>query len=364
MKIGLIGFSTRNYIPYIEYYENIFKSNNISYECIFWDRFNNDNTKKKSNEYTIHVVCKPGMNKLRKIFPMYKFKMELERIIEKEQYTHLVVLTTVPGVLIWKKLLAGFKNRYILDIRDYSYEKYGWYRKIVEKLIANSYFTAISSNGFKAFLPQSNKIITCHNIGSNFHEEKEVIDLKDKEKITIGFVGGIRYFEENCKLINIFANNPKYQLTYIGRKNLDCDLEGYCKKKGIKNVLFKGEFNNAEKPEIYKQIDFINAIYGNESLEVTTALPNRLYDGILFKKPILASKGTYLGEVVDEYKLGMVVDSDEQNKKFIDKIDSYISNFDEVDFITKCQKFKERILLEQNIFFYHIREFVSNRNLK
>lgn len=47
MKIGLIGFSTRNYIPYIEYYENIFKSNNISYECIFWDRFNNDNTKKK-----------------------------------------------------------------------------------------------------------------------------------------------------------------------------------------------------------------------------------------------------------------------------------------------------------------------------
>lgn len=46
MKIGLIGFSTRNYIPYIEYYENIFRSNNISYECIFWDRFNNDNTKK------------------------------------------------------------------------------------------------------------------------------------------------------------------------------------------------------------------------------------------------------------------------------------------------------------------------------
>lgn len=137
---------------------------------------------KKSNEYTIHVVCKPGMNKLRKIFPMYKFKMELERIIEKEQYTHLVVLTTVPGVLIWKKLLAGFKNKYILDIRDYSYEKYSWYRKIVEQLIANSYFTAISSNGFKTFLPQSDKIITCHNIGNKFSEEKEIGDLKNKEK--------------------------------------------------------------------------------------------------------------------------------------------------------------------------------------
>ena len=49
--------------------------------------------------------------------------------------------------------------------------------------------------------------------------------------------------------------------------------------------MFKGEFKNEDKPEIYREIDFINAIYGNKSLEVTTALPNRLYDGILFKKP-------------------------------------------------------------------------------
>ena len=362
MKIGLIGFSTRNYIPYIEYYENIFKSNNISYECIFWDRFNNDNTKKKSNEYTIHVVCKPGMNKLRKIFPMYKFKMELERIIEKEQYTHLVVLTTVPGVLIWKKLLAGFKNKYILDILDYSYEKYSWYRKIVEQLIANSYFTAISSNGFKTFLPQSDKIITCHNIGNKFSEEKEIGDLKNKEKIIIGFVGGVRYFDENCKFIQIFANNPKYQLYYIGKRNLDCDLEGYCKRNNIKNVVFKGEFKNEDKPEIYRKIDFINAIYGNKSLEVTTALPNRLYDGILFKKPIIASEGTYLGDVVDEYGLGIVININKPTKNIIEKFDKYINNFDGVNFVKKCQEFKEKIFFEQDNFLKHIRLFTSKIN--
>ena len=87
MKIGLIGFSTRNYIPYIEYYENIFKSNNISYECIFWDRFNNDNTKKKSNEYTIHVVCKPGMNKLRKIFKNEYLDENRDEEFELEEQT-------------------------------------------------------------------------------------------------------------------------------------------------------------------------------------------------------------------------------------------------------------------------------------
>ena len=87
---------------------------------------------------------------------------------------------------------------------------------------------------------------------------------------------------------------------------MDCDLEGYCKRNNIKNVVFKGEFKNEDKPEIYREIDFINAIYGNKSLEVTTALPNRLYDGILFKKPIIASKGTYLGEVIKKYGFNAV----------------------------------------------------------
>lgn len=173
MKVGLIGFSIRNYIPYIEYYEDVFKNNDIKYECIFWDRFTNRNTEKNNNEYTVHITCEPGINKIRKLIPMYKFKKEIERIIEEEQYTHLVILTTVPGVLISKSLLRNFRNKFILDIRDYSYEKYGWYRKIVGELIINSYFTAISSNGFKTFLPKSNKIITCHNIGNSFSEEKE-----------------------------------------------------------------------------------------------------------------------------------------------------------------------------------------------
>lgn len=359
MKIGIIGFGERNFIPYVEVYENELKKANIQYECIFWDRFNDSLVSKNSNEYTVHVRCEPGISKFKKIIPMLKFKQQIEKILRKEHYTHIIVLTTLPGVLIHKILLKQYADKYILDIRDYSYEKYSWYKKIVEKLIANSYFTAISSNGFKAFLPQSNKIITCHNIGSDFPKEKEGVDLKNKEKITIGFVGGIRYFEENCKLINVFANNPKYQLAYIGRKNLDCDLEAYCKRNNIKNVLFQGDFNNADKPEIYKGIDFINSVYGNGSLEVTTLLPNRLYDGILFKKPVLASKGTYLGKIVDEYKLGIVVDINEQNKKFIEIVNTYINNFDKVAFVKKCQKFQERILLEQKSFLNNIKAFIT-----
>ena len=361
MKIGVIGFGERNFMPYVETYENEFKKANIPYDCIFWDRFNDDaSISKNNNEYIVHIRCEPGINKFKKLIPMLKFKRQIEKILQREHYTHLVVLTTLPGVLIYKILLKNYSNKYILDIRDYSYEKYGWYRKRVEKLVANSYFTAISSNGFKAFLPKNEKIITCHNIGSNFSDENEVRDLKNKETLTIGFVGGIRYFEENCKFIKAFANNPKYQLAYIGKRNLDCDLEGYCKRNNIKNIIFKGEFKNEDKPDIYSQIDMINSVYGNSSLEVTTLLPNRLYDGILFKKPIIASIGTYLGEVVNKHKVGLTVDIGDNKENSIEKIDMYVSSFDGADFVEHCQKFRDEISDEQNWFFEHIRKFVND----
>lgn len=136
------------------------------------------------------------------------------------------------------------------------------------------------------------------------------------------------------------------------------DLEGYCKRNNIKNVVFKGEFKNEDKPEIYRKIDFINAIYGNKSLEVTTALPNRLYDGILFKKPIIASKGTYLGEVVDKYKLGIVVNVNDMEELVMNQINMYIRDFNNIDFFIGCNLFSKDVFREQSIFMNKIKVFI------
>ena len=39
-------------------------------------------------------------------------------------------------------------------------------------------------------------------------------------------------------------------------------------------------------------------------MEVQSALPNRLYDALIFKKPIITTEGTYLTEVVEKYGIG------------------------------------------------------------
>ena len=360
MKIGIIAFSGRNNMPYLKYYEDIIKNEKVDYECIFWDRFTNGKTEKINNEYTLHIKCLPGGNKTGKIIPMLKYKYIVEKIIKKEQYTHLIILTTLPGILSNKVLLKQFKNKYILDIRDYTYEKYTFYKNIVDKLVDNSFFTAISSKGFLRFLNDNEKIIPCHNI-SNTEEIKETCDdFRNKKQITIGFLGNIRYFEENCKLIDALANNPKYKLVYIGKTNVGCDLEGYCKSKNITNVVFKGEFINEDKPKLYEEIDLINAVYGNNSLEVTTLLPNRLYEGLLLKKPVLATVGTFLGDIVKVNKVGVCLNLDDRNIDL--KIEEYISTLDFDKFNSNCEKMLKEIKKEQKYFCEEIKRFVMQVN--
>ena len=54
-----------------------------------------------------------------------------------------------------------------------------------------------------------------------------------------------------------------------------------------------------KKPSIYTNIHLINAVYANTNNRLnygdSTPLPNRIYDCVVFKRPIVASKNTYLG---------------------------------------------------------------------
>ena len=181
-------------------------------------------------------------------------------------------------------------------------------------------------------------------------------DIRDKEKIVIGYVGGIRYFDINSSLLKQFSNNSKFELFYAGRANLDCDLENFCRINKIYNVRFIGAFNNDEKFNLYKNVDIINAIYGNNSLEVTTALPNRLYDAAILRKPILVSVGTYVAKVVEEYELGLAVDV---NKDVVKVVGDYVKSFDAEKFELNCHKFLNDIKKEQDNFIKHIEKFVT-----
>lgn len=357
MKVLIVDTVPRERATYLSYYLNACEELNIEYDRFIWDRSQDGEIEHAGHEIVYHGRGYDGnVSKLKKLYPLYKYRRALKNAIREGRYTHMILVNTIAPVILVDFIRRNFKDRYIMDIRDYTYEKWSLYKKCVDQLVEDSAFSVISSMGFYRFLNYNSKIIVAHNI-SNVNDTCKEVTLGKREKNTIGFVGYVRYKEENLKLIESFKNSNRYQLLYAGGVTEGCNLQEVCRENGVNNVSFLGKFDNEKKGTIYSQIDIINSLYGSFSLEVMTAIPNRYYDALIFKKPIIASKGTFLGELVEEKKIGIAIDVFRDD--VIKKVDDYIDRFDKIAFEKSCNEELKRVIAEQYIYTCRIRDFLT-----
>jgi hypothetical protein len=333
-------------IPYVKTYERLLAQQGIPFDIILWNRSGEANagSPAASQNHTFDSAAQRGLPS--KIKSRLQWKYFARAIVRGRAYDFLIVCTTVPAVLLARTLLQEYGNRYLLDIRDFTFESIPPYKQIVRRLIEKSGMTTISSKGFLAWMPKTTAAqVLTHNIGNAGFMEQRPPDLPGKTTVVIGFVGGIRYFDTNKRLICSLANSSKYALRYVGRQHPGCYLPEYCKQQKIRNVTFEPRYDNGQKPEIYKNIDMINCVYGSASPETCTALPNKLYDCLLFKKPMIVSSGTYLSELVNRYHLGVSIRMSSDSVP--QKLSEYIDAFDPKIFLTGCDTLLSEVLNEQ-----------------
>lgn len=338
----------------MERYCQYFKENGVEYDIICWQR-EESGLPVPENEYYYYKEPKVGF--WHKVSAYVGYKRFVLKHLRKNKYDKLVVLTTVPAVFLKGYLMRNYKGKYLFDFRDYSFEKFGPYRRIVNNLIEHSAITTISSHGFMEFLNPNRNIIMNHNIPALPVMKEAPPPLKEKQVLNVGFVGTVRYFDENCHIIEKLKNTFRYQLWYIGKPVPGCDLQGYCEEHEVTNVSFVGKYNNTQKTELYRDIDIINSIYGNDSLEVTTALPNRLYEAALLKKPIISSKGTFLGELIERYDIGLCVDVFEDD--ILSILDKYVDEFNPERFTAACNEFLEDVQKDEENLYRQLKQFIK-----
>lgn len=352
--VGIICFWDRYATPYLLKYEKLLIDNGIQYEIIYWHR-NSVNkfpkVEKDGNTINIKLLCKLGYLK---IFSFLKWRITTKKIIKKNKYTHLIVLSTVPGVLLIEFLLNQYKEKYIFDIRDYTYEKNKLFKKLVMMLVNGSSLTAISSLGFMRWLDESQKIKINHNITIDSTSINTPPDLKNCKVIRFGFVGNVRLDSQTRDLIFNLANDFRFEQHFYGRVLPTCDIESLKEKHNIQNLYIHGPFGNEEKEIIYSKIELINTVYANpnKNNELTfadsTPLPNRLYDALIFYRPLIASNGTYLAELIDKYYLGLNLKGIELNSS--EKIASFAQVFDKELFKKGCDSLREIVIMEEQSF--------------
>lgn len=355
--IGIIFIGNLKYCPYLDKYLKVLDNSQTSYEVIFWDR-----EYREAYYSTNYIAFKKKSNlnkhKLFKLLDFTQFAIWLDKLIDEKKYSKLIVLSTLSGIFIANTLLKRYQNRYIFDIRDYSYEGVKPFYRLEKKIIDNSYFTCISSEGFKEFLPRGYEYIMAHNF--NYNDLQFQREFKKKKKgstINVVWNGSIRYFDHQSQIIDRLKNDARFNIFYHGTGPEIDMFKNYCTSNNINNVIFTGEYQNSNKHKLLNDADILNNSYGiKKEMEIKYAISNKFYDGIIYGIPQLVEENTFKHRKVKKLKVGIGLDV--RRGDFADKLYDYYFSIDEERFNFSCKKELSRILEEDKLYLSKIQDFV------
>lgn len=209
------------------------------------------------------------------------------------------------------------RRPFIYEESDMPYLNVGnkWLRKffswVDKKTIQKSLLTVMTSEGFidYHFGKERPKIIVVVPNRVNPAMMRLPYTPKDHDlnHLSIAFVGGFRY----ASVLNFATvtgeSFPQHEFHVYGNiiEN-GKELKALCDR--YNNVQFHGKFRNPDDlPKIYGSIDLVLASYDATSINAQYAEPNKMYEAIFFRVPIIVSKGTFLSRKVEDLNIGYAI---------------------------------------------------------
>lgn len=355
--IALVFCGDLKYCPYIKRYLERLDALNADYKVYFWNRGGFELNLSSKYLY-FDSYSKLKKNKFLKLFDFFKFRCWLLKCLKKDQPEKVVALSTLSGLILGKYLYSQ-KGSYIFDIRDYSFEHLVPVYKAQEKIIRNSFFTAISSKGFKNFLPSYDYVIA-HNFN---RLEKQTDKFFSPANDVIRFVwnGSMRYFDFQTQYLLALKNDTRFQIVYHGDGPEIQRFKNFCHDNDIYNVEFTGPYNNSEKESLLKNAHILNNAYGfmgktAHAKEVFYAVSNRFYDGLNFHIPQVVEPTGFKKDWLEREGLGVSFVPDEH---FADKLYDYYKSINAESFDAACNRVLSEVLVEDNEYVEKIDEFIK-----
>lgn len=353
--IALIFCGDLKYCPYIKRYIERIEECNEEYCVYFWNR-GNFSLELPSNYHYYNAASDLKSTKAKKFIDFMGYRKWLTKELKVCNPDKIIVLSTLSGIILGKKLYKG-KARYIFDIRDYSYEHIPFFYYIEKKLIQNSYFTAISSEGFKCFLPK-NEYVIAHNFNrGDINGEWSM--KKTEGVINIVWNGVVRYFDYQKRYLDALKNDERFNIIFHGDGPDLKRYMKYCEDNNFSNVRFTGAYDNSKKAELLENAHILNNCYGYLSSRdkcLKNAISNRFYDGLIYHIPqLVESQGFKTNWVVSE-QLGINYNAD---CMLADKLYDYYWSIDTKEFDESCSKNLQSVIEEDNKYIEKIDMFVK-----
>jgi glycosyltransferase involved in cell wall biosynthesis len=132
----------------------------------------------------------------------------------------------------------------------------------------------------------------------------------------IGFIGVIRYKKSLFRLIRavekLSEDGFKVRVKFAGGAmgdDLD-ELKSFIKNRALFSFSGPYEYSRDIK-KLYSDVDLIYAVYDEHDLNCQVALPNKIYESMITKIPVLVAQKTYVAARVNRLKIGAAIAIDE-----------------------------------------------------
>ena len=138
---------------------------------------------------------------------------------------------------------------------------------------------------------------------------------------TVGFIGGIRYPDEIRMLIA--AAKQAGVKVFLAGVEVGDEIRKLSERED--HVEYFGMYDyDTQITELYGRCDVIYSVYPASMKNVRVALPNKLYESMMCGLPLLVAKETYVGDLVEEWEVGIAVqyDSVEELSEALDLLKS------------------------------------------
>lgn len=206
-----------------------------------------------------------------------------------------------------------------------------------KRLIRKSMMTIFTSEGFLQYHFRNNKAVPPNYVimPNKIHPSILNFPLLPKavtthHKLRFAFVGYIRYLSVYQIADIISRIFPHHEFHFYGEFLLEKVKEEFMTLKERRNIFFHGFFKNPDElPKIYANIDVVISNYDVKSINERYLEPNKLYEAVFFRTPIIVSKGSFLAQKVNELHCGWDVDVSNE-KEVVDLVHTIENNIDKV----------------------------------
>ncbi len=353
MKIAILTNSRKNG-PHIQIYVDLLRKLGVEPDIIYWD------SDAPAEEFNFPMKRDYNGSSLSRFLPYVKYAGFLKRVVKRHQYDKLIVNSPAVGLFIPFFLKRKYKGKYIFDYRDLSIEQIPLLRPFMKMVLKNAYANVLSSPAFSNYLPQGFEFVISHNFNIDLARKAlgSRIEKPQDNILKILTIGSIRK-DANFEVLDSVGNAPGIELAFVGKSgNGSAELlEAHSKEKGYKNILFKGLYRKEEEGDIYKQFNFVNIFYPRIPSHIT-ALSNRFYNSLIYRRPMIVTKGGIQGNLVEEYGVGLAIDNCEDLPQ---KLKYYYDNLDFEAYQERCDNLLKVIIKDYEIFAECVKSFLLHK---